>query len=238
MRVFCVPGLSGKRRSVQSLVVHLEHVADAREPWARTLSKSWLADGVFATAKGFRAVADTEFKARLTRIGGNSLLVEASFKVPVESDCRRCLTAVTSALPVEYTLQFVRRAPEKKAAAEPHGKRGRKSGERDEAFAGAPDDDGEGDLNASFDENDTEQEPFDGEQVDLGPSIREQLLLALPTIEPVCKDTCKGLCSTCGQDLNDKDCGHSQKAPDPRWAALGALKLAPAGKDDSKTPKA
>lgn len=221
---------------MQSLVVHLESVEEAREPFERTVGQAWLAEQVFVSAPAFRPAGDAAFRALLTRLGGNSLLVEATVKLAVESDCRRCLTLVKSTPPVSFTLQFVRRAPEKKAAADEHGRRGRK-GRDDSKFEGRPDDDGEGDLNASFDADDADQEPFDGDQVDLAPALREQLLLALPSIEPLCREACKGLCSTCGQDLNEKDCGHSQKAPDPRWAALKGLQLGTAD-EGSKTPKA
>jgi uncharacterized protein len=65
----------------------------------------------------------------------------------------------------------------------------------------------------------------DGEEVDLGAIIREQIILALP-MSPHCRDNCAGLCATCGQNKNERDCGH--KAPaleDPRFAALKNLKL-------------
>ena len=36
----------------------------------------------------------------------------------------------------------------------------------------------------------------------------------------LCSEDCKGLCQTCGADLNEGDCGCSQDTFDPRWAAL------------------
>lgn len=36
----------------------------------------------------------------------------------------------------------------------------------------------------------------------------------------LCNEDCKGLCQTCGADLNEGDCGCSQDTFDPRWAAL------------------
>jgi len=42
----------------------------------------------------------------------------------------------------------------------------------------------------------------------------------------LCREDCKGLCSTCGQDLNEKDCGHSSKKEiDVRLAKLKDIKL-------------
>jgi uncharacterized protein len=45
--------------------------------------------------------------------------------------------------------------------------------------------------------------------IDLEPLIREYALLEIP-INPICKPTCKGLCRECGQNLNQKNCGHDQ----------------------------
>lgn len=63
--------------------------------------------------------------------------------------------------------------------------------------------------------------PEDG-FVDLGPIAREQLLLEVP-INPLCKPDCKGLCSTCGVNRNEEDCGHDQDFIDPRLAGLQKL---------------
>jgi uncharacterized protein len=65
---------------------------------------------------------------------------------------------------------------------------------------------------------------YDGEELDLRPMIREQLILALP-MSPRCKEDCKGLCGVCGGDKNLKDCGHKIELEDPRFAALKSLKL-------------
>ena len=52
--------------------------------------------------------------------------------------------------------------------------------------------------------------------------LREQILLAMP-IHLVCRPGCKGLCSQCGQNLNDGSCGCDAENIDPRLAALKAL---------------
>ncbi len=52
--------------------------------------------------------------------------------------------------------------------------------------------------------------------------VREQVLLTLPG-RTLCKETCKGLCAHCGQNLNDASCSCSQTVVDPRWNALEGL---------------
>ncbi|GIP21372.1 MULTISPECIES: DUF177 domain-containing protein [Paenibacillus] len=57
------------------------------------------------------------------------------------------------------------------------------------------------------------------DDVDLVPFIEEDLLLNLP-FAAICKDDCKGLCPTCGTDLNERECGCDREVVDPRLAAL------------------
>jgi uncharacterized protein len=47
--------------------------------------------------------------------------------------------------------------------------------------------------------------------IDFEELIREYLMLEIP-FKPICKPDCKGLCSLCGENLNEKDCGHSHRA--------------------------
>lgn len=65
--------------------------------------------------------------------------------------------------------------------------------------------------------------PIENDQIDLAAMVRESVLLELPD-GPVCRPDCAGLCPVCGVDLNDGACGCSPPAPDPRWAALDAIR--------------
>lgn len=47
--------------------------------------------------------------------------------------------------------------------------------------------------------------PIVANQVDLAPMLREHVILALP-MQPLCHVNCSGLCSQCGQDLNQATC--------------------------------
>jgi len=62
---------------------------------------------------------------------------------------------------------------------------------------------------------------LDGNQdeMDAGPALREELLLALPEY-PLCRSECRGLCPRCGADLNEGDCDCEEGTGDPRWDAL------------------
>lgn len=65
---------------------------------------------------------------------------------------------------------------------------------------------------------------YTGEEIDLSPFIREEVLLALP-MRPLCEEHCRGLCAGCGVDLNEEPCLCSSSAGDPRMALFRTLKL-------------
>lgn len=71
--------------------------------------------------------------------------------------------------------------------------------------------------------------PGRAQDIDLSEPLREEVLLALPRFVE-CRPDCKGLCPTCGADLNEGPCGCGA-APDPRWDALRALTKPEAPKD-------
>jgi uncharacterized protein len=60
-------------------------------------------------------------------------------------------------------------------------------------------------------------------ELDLRPALREQWLLHVPGYA-LCRDDCKGLCPSCGADLNVAPCDCASSAADPRWAALHKLR--------------
>jgi uncharacterized protein len=63
------------------------------------------------------------------------------------------------------------------------------------------------------------------ETLDLEAWARDALVLALPT-QVLCRADCLGLCAVCAADLNEAGPEHAhERAPDPRWAKLGELRL-------------
>lgn len=64
-----------------------------------------------------------------------------------------------------------------------------------------------------------------GDLLDLEPTVRDAVVLALPS-RPLCRDDCPGLCPVCGAHWDDLPADHGHDAPvDPRWAALNKLTL-------------
>ena len=64
---------------------------------------------------------------------------------------------------------------------------------------------------------------MDGSRVDLAPLVRDAVLLGLPPA-PLCDEGCQGLCPVCGANRNEARCSCESSPPDPRWAALDALR--------------
>ncbi|ARD41500.1 YceD family protein [Actinomyces gaoshouyii] len=58
--------------------------------------------------------------------------------------------------------------------------------------------------------------------IDLEPALRDALILGLP-MRPLCRPDCAGLCSQCGERLDDLPADHHHDTIDPRWAALSEL---------------
>ena len=67
-----------------------------------------------------------------------------------------------------------------------------------------------------------EMYPTLDDAIDLGPLVRDAIVLELP-MAPLCREDCAGLCPQCGADRNDGECGCVAPA-DPRWANLDVLR--------------
>ncbi len=61
--------------------------------------------------------------------------------------------------------------------------------------------------------------------LDLSEAIRQNALLAIP-MKPLCREDCAGICSECGQDLNQMKCECINRSIDQRWAKLVNLNAA------------
>ncbi|MFC4533615.1 YceD family protein [Sphaerisporangium dianthi] len=65
---------------------------------------------------------------------------------------------------------------------------------------------------------------LDGELLDLEPTFRDAVVLALP-LSPVCGEDCPGLCVECGTKLAEAGPDHRHESIDARWAALQGLNI-------------
>ena len=73
-------------------------------------------------------------------------------------------------------------------------------------------------------EEEIDAEFYTDSKVNINASVRDAILLALPIIQ-LCKKKCLGLCSECGQNLNESKCKCGDNAAiDPRFEKLKQLR--------------
>lgn len=126
------------------------------------------------------------------------IVVEGVVSTVVRLQCCRCLKEFEQPLKVDFSVTYARHLP--------HPEEG---GEEEEVELQAED------LGLLS---------FDGDEIDLSESIQEQVVMALP-VKPLCREACRGLCSQCGADLNDGDCGCREQVMGGKFAALKDFKV-------------
>ena len=83
------------------------------------------------------------------------------------------------------------------------------------------------DIVVDIKEDFTEEDKFDkdeaytyqGKIIELDKVLKDNIILNLPA-KQICTEECKGLCSICGGNLNEKDCKCSEDEVNPRMAVL------------------
>ena len=76
-------------------------------------------------------------------------------------------------------------------------------------------------LTAEEQDDNVDLFPLDGDAVDLDEVLSTCFILDMET-KFLCREDCKGLCPTCGKNLNLGPCG-CRKQVDPRFAVLEQL---------------
>lgn len=61
--------------------------------------------------------------------------------------------------------------------------------------------------------------PTNARYIDISEEVRSELAVRLP-VKPLCDAGCKGLCPSCGADLNETSCSCKRDEHDSRWDAL------------------
>jgi len=139
-----------------------------------------------------------EVDARLESVT-EGILLSAQVFATAKGECTRCLDPLE--IPIEKWIQELYRYEIKVD----HGGKKRKSDAEDEL-------DIDGELS------------MDGDIMDLEPPIRDAIVLALP-INPLCKESCAGLCPECGGKWAELPTDHVHEVMDARWGGLADISL-------------
>jgi uncharacterized protein len=128
---------------------------------------------------------------------GGLLELSGEFKTVIEASCSRCLNRFSMDLASDFELTLARELPS------------------------VTDEDG-ADVELSADEMGLTL--VEGEEIDLRSLIAEQVIMALP-YRALCDENCKGVCASCGIDLNQQACQCRQENVLNKFAALKNFKI-------------
>jgi uncharacterized protein len=127
------------------------------------------------------------------------VLVTGSATAPLAGECARCLAPLAATVTASLTELYLYDRHDKHDKHDKHDRH---------------------DKHDEDEEQDEEELYLDGDLLDLEPTLRDAVVLALP-MSPLCREDCPGLCVQCGVPLADAGPGHGHEdAPDPRWAGL------------------
>lgn len=143
---------------------------------------------------GLKCVEPIRGKATFSNTGRH-VVVRGSFAAAVEVECARCLGKYQVQIEVPIEENFLIPGHVLEVVEE----------EEEEESLGE------------------EPEPlFEENILDLTELLRQNILLAMP-IKPICSEECKGLCPTCGRNLNEGLCGCPQDIGGSAFAGLASL---------------
>ena len=145
-------------------------------------------------SENMRQVGNLDWAASAERAGAE-IRISGKLDTTVELACSRCLDPARVHVSKPFDLFFR---------------------ERDEAMF---DEDEEVELH----ENDTRTAFFTGTKLAIADILREQILLAVP-MKALCTIDCKGLCPTCGTNLNSGSCGCPAEEFSPHMDTLLEIK--------------
>lgn len=175
----------------------LTRFREAETPFARQVEPASLA----AADDPFRILEPVEL-VMTVRKDEDLYHLSGRIRASLELACSRCLEPFAFPIDAPFDLRYL-----------PQHMNMGGGGEADEDDAEAEEVGGD-DLTTAF---------YRDDQIDLVQLVREQLFLALP-MKPLHREDCRGLCPSCGTNLNETTCACQTAWEDPRLAPLRALK--------------
>lgn len=180
----------------------VDSLTETPSPFHFTATPGWFRERMPAKAAIGDALSEAlEIDGRAYR-AVDDLLIEGTVRGSVEVACSRCLSRYRA--PIRESFRLVLEPAGARVPADPEGAEALSS---DGLYLG----------------DEAETGWFRGKVLHLDRFIGEVLSLALP-MQPVCRESCKGLCPHCGVDLNVESCNCAESRPASPFAVLAKLK--------------
>lgn len=180
----------------------VESLTETPSPFHFTATAAWFLERFPANARPAEGLCGpAEIEGRAYR-AGNDLVIEGSIRGELELACSRCLSRYRA--PIRESFRLVLEPAGTRVPADPEG-------------AAALANDG------LFLGDEAETGWYRGQVIQLDRFIGEVLSLALP-MQPLCRESCRGLCPHCGVDRNVESCNCAEPRPESPFAVLGKLK--------------
>lgn len=142
---------------------------------------------------------------QLIHLDHGAFRLEADITMPYRAECDRCLSEVHRVL--EFNVQELFTSVRSQALAESQFAEERQDRKR----INVNDYDVELDVDTDVDWEEDESFTYHGRTIDFRDAVEQLLILAMPN-RILCRETCKGLCSECGQNWNEGSCGCQDEA--------------------------
>ena len=180
----------------------LEQLAESPERYRFEGSAAWWSARASAGGEApYVLLRPLGFEVEVRR-NGQEILLEGALRGEIEVECSRCLVRYGQALSDEFRL--VLESSGDRLPADPENA---EALERDGVCLG----------------DDLEVGSYRGTELDLEAYLAERVALAWP-VQPVCRESCGGLCPHCGIDRNQNQCRCGEKRVEGPFAALASLK--------------
>lgn len=168
-----------------------------------------IGDSVIGVKPGSDVTVDCNFDSVV-----DGLMFQGTITARVHAECSRCLMPLHRDWSV-YVCAFFAQVESKGGARSNNSKFNRSNGDNDDLE--------DADI---WDEGDDSGNVYPlvggGDFADIEALIRDTMVSELP-LKPLCEPDCKGLCSQCGENLNEHP-DHHNDITDIRFAALEGLK--------------
>jgi len=153
--------------------------------------------GAVSRKEDVRFISPVHVRVHAT-LSGETVLIEGRIDTSARVPCSRCLEPFTSPLAIDFFVTALSQLPSMADTTDA----------QDVELEAA-------DMNVIV---------YSGESVALDDEVSQQIIMALP-FKPLCRDTCKGLCSHCGANLNQDACRCQQREESNPFAILKTLSL-------------